>query len=209
MDIGNLPLGLAAIEKAKAIGAKTQRERDFINAMVAFYTELGRERKYAPFLARTRRRRAAKDGVGCRLLTRNGHDWTKRPGRGERAARARLALPGSRLEAIIDSSARRPRRLPCPPGQGRNLERDMREGIATKVEISDHWTDTGRKLFLAEVTVTTDHLRNFPRLMIEVPDQGNVEANVQEARRSLQRFSREIEKALQSPLRLARDRAPR
>ena len=102
VDIGNLPLGLAAIEKAKAIGAKTQRERDFINAMVAFYTELGRERKYAPFLARTRRRRAAKDGVGCRLLTRNGHDWTKRPGRGERAARARLALPGSRLEAIID-----------------------------------------------------------------------------------------------------------
>ena len=65
VDIGNLPLGLAAIEKAKAIGAKTQRERDFINAMVAFYTELGRERKYAPFLARTRRRRAAKDGVGC------------------------------------------------------------------------------------------------------------------------------------------------
>src|SRR5919198_4677078 len=36
--VGNLPLGLAAIEKAKAIGAKTQRERDFINAMAAFYT---------------------------------------------------------------------------------------------------------------------------------------------------------------------------
>ena len=45
--------------------------------------------------------------------------------------------------------------------------------------------------------------------MIEVLDQGNVEANIQEARRSLQRFAREIEKALQSPLRLARDRAPR
>src|SRR5262245_45729338 len=30
---GNLPLGLAAIEKGKAIGAKTQRERDFINAV--------------------------------------------------------------------------------------------------------------------------------------------------------------------------------
>jgi tetratricopeptide (TPR) repeat protein len=37
--VGNLPLGLAAIEKAKAIGAKTQRERDFINAMAAFYTD--------------------------------------------------------------------------------------------------------------------------------------------------------------------------
>src|SRR5437667_5856029 len=36
--VGNLPLGLAAIEKGKAIGAKTQRERDFINALAAFYT---------------------------------------------------------------------------------------------------------------------------------------------------------------------------
>ena len=69
--------------------------------------------------------------------------------------------------------------------------------MPTKLEITDHWTDTGRKLFLAEVKVATDHLRNFPRLMIEVPDQGNVEANIQEARRSLQRFAREIEKALQ------------
>jgi tetratricopeptide (TPR) repeat protein len=37
--VGNLPLGLAAIEKAKAVGAKTQRERDLINAMAAFYTD--------------------------------------------------------------------------------------------------------------------------------------------------------------------------
>ena len=37
--VGNLPLGLAAVEKAKAVGAKTQRERDFINAMAAFYTD--------------------------------------------------------------------------------------------------------------------------------------------------------------------------
>src|SRR3984893_10672406 len=37
--VGNLPLGLAAIEKAKAVGAKTQRERDFIDAMSAFYTD--------------------------------------------------------------------------------------------------------------------------------------------------------------------------
>jgi hypothetical protein len=81
--------------------------------------------------------------------------------------------------------------------------------MPTKVEITDHWTDTGRKVFLAEVKVATDLLRNLPRLMIEVPDQGNVEANIQEARRSLQRFAREIEKALQSPLRSARDRAPR
>src|SRR5260370_12431307 len=34
--VGNLPLGLAAIEKGKAIGAKPQSERDFINAMAAF-----------------------------------------------------------------------------------------------------------------------------------------------------------------------------
>jgi tetratricopeptide (TPR) repeat protein len=37
--VGNLPLGLAAVEKGKAVGAKTQRERDFINAMAAFYTD--------------------------------------------------------------------------------------------------------------------------------------------------------------------------
>jgi tetratricopeptide (TPR) repeat protein len=37
--VGNLPLGLAAIEKGRATGAGTQRERDFINAMGAFYTD--------------------------------------------------------------------------------------------------------------------------------------------------------------------------
>ena len=35
----NLPLGMAAIQKAKAIGAKTQRERDFIDALLVFYTD--------------------------------------------------------------------------------------------------------------------------------------------------------------------------
>jgi tetratricopeptide (TPR) repeat protein len=35
----NLPLGLVAIEKAKAIGAKTQRERDFIEALLVFYAD--------------------------------------------------------------------------------------------------------------------------------------------------------------------------
>src|SRR5271167_2886088 len=35
----NLPLGLAAIEKAKAIGAKTQRERDYIDALAAMYLD--------------------------------------------------------------------------------------------------------------------------------------------------------------------------
>ncbi|MDB5620273.1 hypothetical protein [Tardiphaga sp.] len=33
----NLPLGLAAIEKAKAAGAKTQRERDYIDALASMY----------------------------------------------------------------------------------------------------------------------------------------------------------------------------
>src|SRR5271170_7507755 len=35
----NLPLGLAAIEKAKAIGAKTQRERDYIDALAVMYAD--------------------------------------------------------------------------------------------------------------------------------------------------------------------------
>src|SRR3954451_17373522 len=34
----NLPLGLAALEKGKAIGAKTQRERDYVDALAVFYT---------------------------------------------------------------------------------------------------------------------------------------------------------------------------
>src|SRR5258705_1295474 len=35
----NLALGLAALEKAKALGAKTQRERDYIDALLAFYAD--------------------------------------------------------------------------------------------------------------------------------------------------------------------------
>jgi hypothetical protein len=35
----NLPPGLAAIEKAKAIGAKTERERDYIDALAAMYVD--------------------------------------------------------------------------------------------------------------------------------------------------------------------------
>src|SRR5712671_6601567 len=35
----NLPLGLAAIQKGKAVGAKTQRERDYIDALTVFYTD--------------------------------------------------------------------------------------------------------------------------------------------------------------------------
>jgi tetratricopeptide (TPR) repeat protein len=35
----NLPLGLAAIQNAKAVGAKTERERDFIDALAVFYTD--------------------------------------------------------------------------------------------------------------------------------------------------------------------------
>src|SRR5579862_2751875 len=33
----NLPLGLAAIEKAKAVGAKSERERDYIDALSVMY----------------------------------------------------------------------------------------------------------------------------------------------------------------------------
>ena len=35
----NLPLGLAALQKGKALGAKTQRERDYIDALLVFYAE--------------------------------------------------------------------------------------------------------------------------------------------------------------------------
>jgi tetratricopeptide (TPR) repeat protein len=35
----NLPLGLAAIEKARAMGAKTERERDYIDALAVMYVD--------------------------------------------------------------------------------------------------------------------------------------------------------------------------
>src|SRR5262249_5704667 len=35
----NLPLGLAALQKGKAVGAKTQRERDYTDALLVFYTD--------------------------------------------------------------------------------------------------------------------------------------------------------------------------
>lgn len=35
----NLALGLSALEKAKSIGPKTQRERDYIDALLAFYAD--------------------------------------------------------------------------------------------------------------------------------------------------------------------------
>jgi hypothetical protein len=35
----NLAAGLASLEKAKSIGAKTERERDYIDALLAFYAE--------------------------------------------------------------------------------------------------------------------------------------------------------------------------
>ena len=35
----NLPDGLAALEKGKAVGAKSERERDLINALAVFYTD--------------------------------------------------------------------------------------------------------------------------------------------------------------------------
>jgi tetratricopeptide (TPR) repeat protein len=38
----NLSLGFAALEKGKAVGAKTQRERDYIDALLAFYTDHGK-----------------------------------------------------------------------------------------------------------------------------------------------------------------------
>src|SRR3954470_14319930 len=36
---GNLPLGLAALQKGKALGAKTQRERHYIDALSVMYVD--------------------------------------------------------------------------------------------------------------------------------------------------------------------------
>src|SRR5579871_5414080 len=37
--VPNLPLGLAALQKGKAVGAKTERERDYIDALTVFYAD--------------------------------------------------------------------------------------------------------------------------------------------------------------------------
>jgi len=39
----NLPTGLAAIQKGKEVGAKTQRERDFIDALTVFYADYDKD----------------------------------------------------------------------------------------------------------------------------------------------------------------------
>src|SRR6476659_5287645 len=58
----NLPLGLAAIQKAKAVGAKTKRERDFIDALSVFYTDYDK----VPHGARVQLYLKAMEGVAQR-----------------------------------------------------------------------------------------------------------------------------------------------
>jgi tetratricopeptide (TPR) repeat protein len=58
----NLPLGLAAIQKAKAVGAKTDRERDFIDALSVFYTDYDK----VPHGARVQLYLKAMEGVAQR-----------------------------------------------------------------------------------------------------------------------------------------------
>ena len=61
----NLPLGLAAIEKAQAIGAKTQRERDFIDALSRMYVDYDKIDHRSP-----RAILSQGDGDGGRALSR-------------------------------------------------------------------------------------------------------------------------------------------
>jgi tetratricopeptide (TPR) repeat protein len=39
---GNLPLGLGALQKGQAVGARSQRERDYVDALTVFYTDYDR-----------------------------------------------------------------------------------------------------------------------------------------------------------------------
>ena len=61
----NLPLGLAAIQKAKAVGAKTQRERDYIDALAVFYTDYDK----VPHGVRVQAYLKAMEGVAGRYPT--------------------------------------------------------------------------------------------------------------------------------------------
>jgi hypothetical protein len=58
----NLPLALAAIQKAKAMGAKTERERDYIDALAVLYTDYDK----SPHVPRVRAYLKAMEGVAAR-----------------------------------------------------------------------------------------------------------------------------------------------
>ena len=109
----NLPLGLAAIQKAKAVGAKTERERDFIDALSVFYTDYDK----VPHGARVQLYLKAMEGVAQRnpaddeaqlfyAITLNVGSLAQRQdlfksaqGRGD---------PGADLQAPAAASGRRP-----------------------------------------------------------------------------------------------------
>jgi hypothetical protein len=58
----NLELGLAALQKGKALGAKTQRERDYIDTLLAFYSD----HEKVPHAQRVQRYLAAEEALARR-----------------------------------------------------------------------------------------------------------------------------------------------
>ena len=114
----NLPLGFAALQKAKAMGAKSERERDYIDALLVFY--------YRPRQARSPHPRAELSqgggsvGAQVRGRRRSADRLRDHPQRRRLARRQDLRQPaqgrgdpGADLPAPAAASRRRP--LPDPP----------------------------------------------------------------------------------------------
>ena len=125
----NLPLGLAAIQKAKAVGAKTERERDYIDALSLMYADYDKVdrtpsacRAYLKAMERARRRNIP---TTTRRRSPTPSRSTSRPRRPTRpmpsSSRARRSW--SRFQAPAAASRRRALpdpslRLPGDRGEG-------------------------------------------------------------------------------------------
>jgi hypothetical protein len=62
--VGNLPLGLAALQRGSELGAKTARERDYINALLVLYTDYDK----VPHARRVQAYLKAMEGLAAKYL---------------------------------------------------------------------------------------------------------------------------------------------
>ena len=131
---------LAAIQKAQAIGAKTQRERDYIDAMALLYTDYDK----TPYRTRLMAHVKAMEAVAAALSAgRRGADRLRHPaqrlgaarrqdlcpaaqGRGDPGADLTAAAASSRRHALSDPSLR----LSAAGAEGARGRQSLRQGGA-------------------------------------------------------------------------------
>ena len=157
----NIPLGLAAIQKAKAVGAKTERERDYIDALTFMYADADKLTHVAahPRLPqgdggaggeKSERRRGADrlrhhaEHLG---LTRRQDLRPAAQGRGDPGADLEAPAAASRHRALPDPPLRLPGARQRGPARRRALRRRSRRPRRTPStcrRISSPASATGR-----------------------------------------------------------------